>query len=650
MKAVAYCRKSTSGTDENGIERQEGSFDRQRASIEDYAKKKGIQISKWYEEPVSGKSVRKRKIFKQMGKDAQAGHFRAILFGEYDRFMRNVWEAWRYELILREAGVKIHFSNMSNDGSDSEEMYKDMFRRMAANYSKELARKTVQGMHRKAKMGSWLGGIPPYGYRKEMDAQGNGKLILHPEEAKTVRLMFQLSAKGWGQKRIAIELNRRGIPPSEMAKARNSKAHKNPDGKWPAGSIASILRNPVYCGRYRWNKRARIDCFDWKIEGRGTVEVGNLRSELEEFKKHDSDNSIYVDRSKPEEEWVTKENGVPQIISEQDFKRVQSRFPRLGKWTRGNHTKYLMAGGLKCTTCGNGVFGHRYSKKLISTQQRASYEYYRCSGDVKKGSHGRSASPMIRRDAIDSAVIGGILKRTQRFVDAGKVQELFRNRVREYLEARPNRLIDVEAQIAKIDRKIDRMISMSAEFDREIPKAEIRAMKEKRWKLDEERKTLLAAGDGRAPRDPDKEAEEFLSKVQESIPVLESGDPHDRIRIRDRWLQSAEINWTVTRTRVTLNWWKIPVCDNGEQRRLHHFKIEYAKKKRCRRTSRRADCRSGFHVRRRARMDAVCKPLGFPPALYRFHHDRRRNLAGLYCVFHRARSGLFQGCGTRRDD
>ena len=59
MKAVAYCRKSTSGTDESGVERQEGSFARQKASIDDYARRKGIEIVRWYEEPVSGKSIRK---------------------------------------------------------------------------------------------------------------------------------------------------------------------------------------------------------------------------------------------------------------------------------------------------------------------------------------------------------------------------------------------------------------------------------------------------------------------------------------------------------------------------------------------------------------------------------------------------------------
>ena len=204
MKAVAYCRKSTSGFDENGVERQEGSIDRQRIAVEDYAKRKEIKIERWYEEPgVSGKSMRKRKVFLQMVKDAQAGKFSAIIFGEYDRFMRDVKEAMRYEVLLDDLGIQLHFTNLSNDGSSGDEIYKSVARQMAAEYSRELARKVVQGMARKANMGSWNGGVPPFGYRTQKNGDGKVHLIVHETESQVVREMFGLSLKEWGHVRIA---------------------------------------------------------------------------------------------------------------------------------------------------------------------------------------------------------------------------------------------------------------------------------------------------------------------------------------------------------------------------------------------------------------------------------------------------------------
>ena len=153
--AAVYLRKSTSGKDENGCERQEGSFERQQFEILDYAKRHPANIVKRYEEPVSGKSIRKRSIFHQMVKDAQSSScpFQMIIFGEYDRFMRDVKEAMRYEVLLDDLGIELHFTNLKNDGSPADEIYKSVARQMAADYSRDLARKVVQGMMRKARMG-----------------------------------------------------------------------------------------------------------------------------------------------------------------------------------------------------------------------------------------------------------------------------------------------------------------------------------------------------------------------------------------------------------------------------------------------------------------------------------------------------------------
>ncbi len=571
IKAIAYCRKSTSGTDQDGVERQEGSFDRQKTSITDYAKRRGIQILKWYEEPVSGKSIRKRKVFKQMVRDATSPgcQFKAIIFDAYDRFMRNITEAGRYEAELEDAGVDLHFTNLKNDGGMGDKIYKQVANVMAEEYSRELARKTIQGMYRKAKAGSWLGGIAPYGYR----AVRNGGFIaleIHKKEAAIVREIFTLAEKGWGHKRIATHLNKKGIPPSEAAQKRNELSqNQNVDGRWPAGTIAAMLRNPVYKGIYRWNKKARVDCFDWKLEGQGTIEIGKIRSGLEEFKHSEG---VYVDRTKPAEEWVVKENAVPVIIDPETFDRLQSRYQKRGTWKRGNHAKYLMAGGLKCVSCGNRCFGHRYNKTLKATGELAFYEYYRCSGDVSRGTHARSAQPMIKRQAIDDVVIAGILKRASKFVDFSHVRTLFKNRVQEYLDSTPDRLREVEKTLTKLRQEIEKLAEAYSKFDRQIPEERVRELNAHKRALEKEYAELVVAGNGRTVFNAEKEAEQFLVQTRDARTILESGNSHDRIRLRERFLHSAEIDWKPTGPMVKLSWRRIPLVYCAEETaRLHQL-------------------------------------------------------------------------------
>lgn len=561
MKAVAYCRKSTSGIDESGVERQEGSFARQKASIDDYARRKGIEIVRWYEEPVSGKSIRKRKVFLQMVQDAksQARPFKAIIFGEYDRFMRDVKEAMRYEVELDDAGVELHFTNLQNDGKMGDQIYKSVAREMAAEYSRELARKVVQGMVRKATMGSWLGGVPPYGYIREKDSNGNIGLVVNETEAAVVREIFKMSLKGHGHKYIAMHLNEKGIPTGLAARTRTSLLNRNPDGLWGGSTVRMILRNPVYKGVLRWNKKARVDCFDWRLQGQGTIDIGKLRTQLDSFKKS---GDLYSDRDKPAGEWIIKVDAAPAIVPAEIFDAVQARFGASRKvWRRPNSVKYFMAGALRCS-CGNGFVGHRYGKLLKGTGERAYYEYYRCVGDIRKGSHGQrgTARPMLRREAIDSVVRQGIAEQIERFIDPRRITSLFKERIEQFLNGRSDRLSVVEDELAKIEKEMDRLSEIYVRFERPIPEEKIYELNARKKALAAERDTLIAAGERKIVFDASAETTNFLAKIKTVRRLLDSTNPRDRIAARDVFLDRAEVHWDAGggKPKVSFMWRNVP--------------------------------------------------------------------------------------------
>lgn len=448
-----------------------------------------------------------------------------------------------------------------------------MFRRSAASYSRELARKVLGGMIRKATTGSWLGGVAPYGLRTIRTTDGKVNLVIYEEEAKVVRGIFKRCANGWGHRRIAIWLNDQGIPASKGASARNSKCNRNPDGKWSDGSVRAILRNPVYKGIYRWNKRARVDCFHWERDGKGTIEIRDLRSELEQFKKKDSA-EVYADLKKPESEWFINHGNVPVIVEPEIFDLVQNRFRpyHSGNWKRSNSAKYLMSGGLRCTSCGNGISGHRQSKTLKSGET-VYYEYYRCSAALTKGTHPKSDRPKIRRERIDDIVKEGILKRMLESADREKVRELFKNRLKRYIESRPGRLSQVEAEITAIENKIARTIKAYTEYEIAIPKGEMDALKARQKELKEERDKLIAEGQSNTHVDIDAEADSFIKGLANARELFDSADPRDRVLVRERFLQKAEIKWVEEGPAIGLDlcWWKIPKVYQGDNSpRLHH--------------------------------------------------------------------------------
>lgn len=75
----------------------------------------------------------------------------------------------------------------------------------SAQYSRTLSSSISAALAAKVRRGEHIGKVP-YGYNRE-----NQKLVIHEEEAKVVRDIYNWYNIGWGFKRITNELNRLGI-------------------------------------------------------------------------------------------------------------------------------------------------------------------------------------------------------------------------------------------------------------------------------------------------------------------------------------------------------------------------------------------------------------------------------------------------------
>ena len=105
--------------------------------------------------------------------------------------------------------------------------------------SENIAMRTAMGRYATAREGGYAGGKPPLGYTAV-----EGQLVIVPEEAEIVRLIFALRAEGKPLMAIADELNRRGY----RSKKGNEFKHS---------AIQTVLNNEsTYRGNYKYGKES----------------------------------------------------------------------------------------------------------------------------------------------------------------------------------------------------------------------------------------------------------------------------------------------------------------------------------------------------------------------------------------------------------
>ena len=266
VPAAQYLRMST--------EHQQYSFANQTTKIQQYADIKGFLIVHTYSDAArSGLVLKRRSGLLQLLHDVMSGtaSFKAILVYDVSRWGRfqDSDEAAHYEFLCKSAGIPVHYcaEAFPNDGTLLSSLSKALKRTMAAEYSRELGVKVLEGQKRLARLGFKQGGVPGYGLRRMLvSADGHAKqqlangerksiatdrVILVPgprEEVQIVRdIYWMLISENRTVYAIACELNRRGIKYIG-------------DSKWDYLAVYSVLTHPKYAGCHVFGRTSSKLC------------------------------------------------------------------------------------------------------------------------------------------------------------------------------------------------------------------------------------------------------------------------------------------------------------------------------------------------------------------------------------------------------
>ncbi len=214
----------------------------------------------YIDEGITGTSVNKRPSFLRMMEDAKNGCFDLIITREVSRFARNTVDTLQKTRKLKAIGVEVWFTEdniWTMDDSDGE-LRLTIMATLAQNESKKNSMRVKAGQMISFKNGVPYGNGNILGYDK---LPNHGGYIINPEQAETVRMIYDLYLSGEGIRAIQFKLEQEG--------------RKTASGlsNWHVSNIARILKNPFYCGILEYRKQYVPDYLEQKkINNHGAVE------------------------------------------------------------------------------------------------------------------------------------------------------------------------------------------------------------------------------------------------------------------------------------------------------------------------------------------------------------------------------------------
>jgi len=310
---------------------------------------------RYIDEGITGTSIKKRPNFLRMIRDAENGCFDLIITREVSRFARNTVDTLQQTRELKKIGVEVYFTedNIWTFKDDDGELKLTLMATLAQNESKKISQRVKAGQRITFLNGVFYGSGNILGYDKV------GKdMIINPEQAKVVRLMYDMYLSGKGLKQIKDELERRGMTTSTGLKI------------WNCSNISRILKNPFYSGTIVYRKSYIPDFLEQKHKiNHGEVEqiiVEGRHEPIVTKEEYQKVLAIMGDHNKHNTK--KKQGGIPKTV-----------------WTKK----------LQCS-CNSSMQQKRYHKRKDGTITYC----YQCYNQIHTGSYNNRLKKGLSVDGI----------------------------------------------------------------------------------------------------------------------------------------------------------------------------------------------------------------------------------------------------------
>lgn len=356
-KCYIYTRVSTAAQTEGY------SLEAQQERLREYADYKNLEIAGEYcDAGKSGKSIVGRPAFLQMLDDisSEKDNISFVLVFKLSRFGRNEADILKSLQLLEDYEVDLICVEDAIDSSTpGGKLTLTILSAVAEIERENINVQFMAGKMQKILNGGWPGGPAPYGYRSV-----NKELVVEPEEAEIVKLIFDRYIQDDGTLNgVAIWLNNNGY-------SRISKGEVKP---FTYDFIVNVLDNPTYHGKINYFRRTNIKGI--RKNPKDAVEVDGIHEAI-------IDEELWQQAREKRE----ASSGRQEKVDEPD--RVS-----------------LLSGLIKCPACGNGLIASK--NKHVNKNHGGHYKtihYYSCRYYRKSAGRTCEFKHTYNQAKIDSAV------------------------------------------------------------------------------------------------------------------------------------------------------------------------------------------------------------------------------------------------------
>ncbi len=311
-------------------------------------------VGQYIDERITGTSAEKRPQFMKMIKDAKLKKFDMIITREVSRFARNTVDTLQYTRELKAKGVEVFFINDNIKTFDGDgELRLTIMATLAQDESRKTSVRVKSAQKTSMENGVFYGNGNILGYnRVEKPLPNNKKQVdfyINPEQAETVKLIYEMYIAGHGMTQIKDELERRG--------------HKTAMGKsrWYETVISHVLKNSFYCGIITYRKEYVPDYLTQKkVKNYGEIDMITVQG-----------------RHEP----IVSVEDFERVQAIMESKRVQCKITNIGRKT-GKRPRTTVWGKLLICEC-----GHKFNTKKWDRSGTQKTIGYQCYDSVRTGSY-----------------------------------------------------------------------------------------------------------------------------------------------------------------------------------------------------------------------------------------------------------------------
>lgn len=364
LRVAAYCRVSTSGPVQlSSLEIQIETYTHMIASCPDW-----ILVGVFYD---IGSGLRRtgRTGLDDILRKAKRGKIDYILTKSISRVSRDTLELLQIIRFLRERGINMHFENENLDSIKQEKEFEITLRSMLAqDESRNISENIQWGFQRKFEKGDV--------FKKYKNFMGytcvDGEIVIVPEQAEVVRMIFELYLQGFTFGQIKTYLESMDI--------------KTVTGKdtWDTTTIQKMLKNEKYKGDTFLQKTYTEDFMTGK-------KVKNTGQRTQYFVSESHPAIVTADVFEKVQEEMAKRS---RVIHHEDGTVSSSDSKYNGK--------YLLGNLLVCGDCGASYRRRTERGKVV----------WRCATRIEKGKEACVESPTIKeewiKEKLANAVGGGV--------------------------------------------------------------------------------------------------------------------------------------------------------------------------------------------------------------------------------------------------